>query len=145
MRRPSSPSGALDGVAAIFGGHVDRRFAVGQVVADDGPLAASADTFAIELIGTRGARRTPARVGGSRSSAAAAIITALQTIVSRRIDPAAPAVVTVGSIQSGHAPNVIPERAMLTGTLRARIPATRRRLHEDVVRLANVGRRWHTA
>jgi amidohydrolase len=38
-------AGVLDGVAAIFGGHVDRRFAVGQVVADDGPLAASADTF----------------------------------------------------------------------------------------------------
>src|SRR5262249_14566172 len=38
-------SGALDGVAAIFGGHVDRRFEVGQVVADEGPLAASADTF----------------------------------------------------------------------------------------------------
>src|SRR6185295_20333221 len=44
-------SGALDGVAAIFGGHVDRRFAVGEVVADDGPLAASADTFEIELVG----------------------------------------------------------------------------------------------
>src|SRR5206468_10711875 len=38
-------SGALDNVRAIFGGHVDRRFTVGQVVADEGPLAASADTF----------------------------------------------------------------------------------------------------
>src|SRR5918998_3044008 len=44
-------AGALDGVAAIFGGHVDRRFAVGHVVADVGPLAASADTFAIVLRG----------------------------------------------------------------------------------------------
>src|SRR2546430_6746986 len=41
-------SGALDGARAIFGGHVDRRFAVGQVVADEGPLAASADTFRSE-------------------------------------------------------------------------------------------------
>ena len=47
-------TGALNGVAAIFGGHVDRRFGVGQVVADEGPLAASTDTFSIELIG-RGA------------------------------------------------------------------------------------------
>jgi len=44
-------SGALDGTTAIFGGHVDRRFPVGQVVADAGPLAASADTFEIELVG----------------------------------------------------------------------------------------------
>lgn len=38
-------SGALDGVSAIFGAHVDRRYPVGTVVADAGPLAASADTF----------------------------------------------------------------------------------------------------
>ena len=44
-------SGALDGVSAIFGGHVDRRFAVGQVVAEAGALASSADLFAIELAG----------------------------------------------------------------------------------------------
>ena len=42
---------SLDDARAIFGGHVDRRFTVGQVVADDGPLAASADTFEIEMIG----------------------------------------------------------------------------------------------
>src|SRR5436309_2977675 len=45
-------SGALDGVAAIFGAHVDRRFAVGEVVAQEGPLAAAADTFEIELVGS---------------------------------------------------------------------------------------------
>ncbi len=38
-------SGALDGVGVIFGAHVDRRFAVGQVVAQAGPLAASTDGF----------------------------------------------------------------------------------------------------
>ncbi len=38
-------TGILDKVSAIFGAHVDRRFEVGQVVADDGPVAASADTF----------------------------------------------------------------------------------------------------
>src|SRR5258705_13579396 len=47
-------SGALDDVAAIFGAHVDRRFVVGQVVAQAGPLAASADTFEIAIAG-RGA------------------------------------------------------------------------------------------
>ena len=81
-------SGALDGVQAIFGGHVDRRFAVGQVVAQAGPLAASADTFSIEVMG-KGAHGARPHEGIDPIVAAAAIVTALQTIVSRRLDPGA--------------------------------------------------------
>jgi len=105
-------SGALDGVAAIFGAHVDRRFAVGEVVAQEGPLAAD------PIVG------------------AAALIGALQTIVARRVNPAYPAVVSVGSVRAGSAPNVIPDRATLTGTLRATDPDTRRLLVEEVRRIA---------
>lgn len=128
-------SGALDGTAAIFGAHVDRRFPVGQVVAEAGALAASADTFAITLVG-RGAHGARPHESADPVVAAAAVITALQTIVSRRLDPAAPAVCTVGSVHAGVAPNVIPETATLTGTLRAMDPGTRRRLGEEVTRLA---------
>jgi len=128
-------SGALDGVAAIFGGHVDRRFEVGQVVADDGPLAASADTFEIELVG-KGAHGARPHESADPIVGAAALISALQTIVARRIDPAAPAVVTVGSIHAGTAPNVIPERAVLTGTLRATTPETRAAIGNEVRRIA---------
>jgi amidohydrolase len=111
-------SGALDGVRAIFGGHVDRRFEVGQVVADEGPLAASADMFEIEL---RGGGAHAARPHESRDPivAAAAVISALQSIVSRRLNPATPGVVTIGSIHAGTAPNVIPDHATLSGTIRA--------------------------
>jgi amidohydrolase len=128
-------SGALDDVKAIFGGHVDRRFAVGQIVADAGPLAASADSFEIELLG-RGAHGARPHESADPIVGAAALVTALQTIVARRIDPAAPAVVTVGSIHAGVASNVIPERAMLTGTLRATTPETRATLASEVSRLA---------
>ena len=69
-------SGALDGVAAIFGGHVDRRFVVGQVIAEAGPLAASADTFTIQLTG-RGAHGARPHEAADPIVAAAAIITAL--------------------------------------------------------------------
>ena len=128
-------SGALDGVAAIFGGHVDRRFAVGEVIAEPGPLAASADSFTIELVG-RGAHGARPHEAADPIVAAAAVITALQTIVARRIDPSAPAVCTVGSVHAGVANNVIPERATLTGTLRAMDPATRQRLCDDVSHIA---------
>lgn len=124
-------TGALDGVAAIYGGHVDRRFEVGQVVAEPGALAASADSFTIELTG-RGAHGARPHEGADTIVGAAALVTALQTIVARRIDPAAAAVVTIGSIHGGVAPNVIPEHVTLTGTLRAMLPPVRRTLHEEL-------------
>lgn len=117
-------SGALDEVAAIFGAHVDRRFLVGQVVAQSGSLAASADTFEIALAG-RGAHGARPHESADPIVGAAAIISALQTIVARRVDPAIPAVVTVATMHAGSALNVIPDRATLGGTLRAVDPQTR--------------------
>jgi hippurate hydrolase len=128
-------SGLLDNVRAIFGGHVDRRFEVGQVVADEGPLAASADTFEIELVGG-GAHAARPHESHDPIVAAAAVIMALQTIVSRRLNPATPGVVTVGSINGGSAPNVIPDHTRLTGTVRAVEPRSRSLMLDEVQRIA---------
>jgi len=127
-------SGLLDSVAAIFGGHVDRRFLVGEVIAEAGPLAASADSFTIELRG-RGAHGARPHEADDPVVAAAAVIMALQTIVSRRLDPSRPAVCTVGSIHSGVAANVIPETATMKGTLRAMDAPTRARLATELTRI----------
>jgi hippurate hydrolase len=67
---------------------------------------------------------------------AAAVIFALQTVVSRRLNPAIAGVVSIGTVHAGTAANVIPDWAMLTGTLRATDPGTRRLLHEEVRRIA---------
>jgi amidohydrolase len=125
-------SGALEGVSSIFGGHVDRRFAVGQVVADPGPLAASADSFEIELVG-QGAHAARPHEARDPIVAAAALVIAIQTIVARKLNPATPGVVTVGHISAGNAPNVIPDRATLRGTIRA-VDAPSRRLMLDELR-----------
>lgn len=135
-------AGAIEGVAAIFGAHVDRRFPVGQVVADEGSLAAAADTFRIEVIGSgaHGARPQEARdpiVG------AASLIQALQTIVARRVNPATPAVVSVTTVRAGTADNVIPERATLSGTIRTLDATTRELVHEEVRRIAQETARAH--
>ena len=127
-------SGALDDAAAIFGAHVDRRFEVGQVVAEAGPLAAAADTFDIELIGA-GAHGARPHESADPIVGAGALIGALQTIVSRRLNPAHPAVVTIGTIHAGSAHNIIPGSARLSGTLRAVDPDTRRFLHEELRRI----------
>lgn len=121
----------LDGVRAIFGGHVDRRFEVGQVVAQAGPLAASSDTFHIVLRGqgAHGARPHEARdpvVG------LGALINALQTIVARRLNPAHPGVVSIGTLDGGAAPNVIPEEVRVSGTLRAVDAETRAQLAQEL-------------
>lgn len=137
-------SGVLNDIAAIFGGHVDRRFPVGQVIAQEGPLAASTDTFEIEVIG-RGAHGARPHEAADPIVAAAAIITGLQTIVARRLNPAHAGVVTVGKIQAGSAPNVIPERAIMSGTLRAIDPDIRRLLQEEVKQIAESTAAAHRA
>ncbi|MDX1997118.1 MAG: M20 family metallopeptidase [Thermoanaerobaculia bacterium] len=128
-------TGVLDGAAAIFGAHVDLRFPLGKIVAQAGPLAASADIFRLTLTapGAHGARP---HESADPVVGAAALVMALQTVVARRIDPSAPAVLTVGELQAGAAHNVIPSRAHLAGTLRATDPKTRTTLVEEVERIA---------
>jgi hippurate hydrolase len=127
-------SGALDDVRAIFGAHVDRRFDVGTAVADEGPLAASADTFEIELVGA-GAHAARPHESRDPIVALAAVISALQTIVARRLNPAVAGVVTVGTVSAGTAPNVIPDSARLSGTVRAIEPASRAMMLDELRRV----------
>jgi hippurate hydrolase len=129
-------AGALDGARAIFGGHVDRRFPVGQVVAQSGPLAASTDTFRVVLRG-RGAHGARPHLALDPVVGAAELVLALQTIVSRRLDPGAAGVVTVGSLHGGRAPNIIPEEVELAGTIRATTGASRALLCDELARMAH--------
>jgi amidohydrolase len=128
-------SGALEAMQMIFGGHVDRRFEVGQVVAQAGPLAASTDTFTVVLIGA-GAHGARPHESLDPIVGAAALIGALQTLVSRRLDPAEPGVVTVGTISAGSASNIIPDRAELSGTIRATSTSARTLLTTELRRMA---------
>jgi hippurate hydrolase len=128
-------SGVLENAAAIFGAHVDRRFAVGQVVAQAGPIAAAADEFTIELVGS-GAHGARPHEGIDPIVGAGAVITALQTIVSRRLSPGSPAVVTIGKLHAGSAPNVIPDTARLEGTIRSLDRESRDLLYDELLRIA---------
>ncbi|MFQ5865627.1 MAG: M20 family metallopeptidase [bacterium] len=128
-------SGILDDVSAIFGAHVDQYLTVGRVVAQEGPLAASADTFEIELVG-RGAHGARPHESVDPVVGVGALITALQTIVSRRLNPAHAGVVTIGTVNAGSAPNIIPESAKLTGTLRSVDSKTRQFLQDELREVA---------
>lgn len=127
--------GALDGVDAIFGAHVDWRFTVGEVVATPGPLAASTDTFEVTFHGKGGHGARPQDTHDPVVGVAAFVME-LQTLVSRRLDPGLPGVVTVGALMAGNASNVIPERARCAGTIRATVPDARALLCDGVREIA---------
>lgn len=137
--------GALEGVAAIFGGHLDRYFPAGTVVISDGTVNASSDRFHINIVGPGGHGARPqeapdAVVVGSL------LVTALQTIVSREVNPAHPSVITVATFHAGTVANVIASRAELTGTIRAQEESVREHLARAIERIAKaVGQLHQTA
>lgn len=128
-------AGILDGVSVIFGAHVDRLYQVGEVVAQEGSLAAAADFFEIKLTG-HGAHGARPHESKDPIVGAAALVSAVQTIVSRRLNPADPGVISFGTVNSGTAENIIPESARLTGTIRAIEPSTRTLLHTELRKIA---------
>lgn len=135
-------SGALTNVRAIFGAHVDWRFDVGTVVADAGPLAASTDSFSVTFHGRGGHGARPQECRDPIVGLAT-FVTAAQTLVSRRLDPALPGVVSIGILSAGQAPNVIPASARSGGTIRATTPATRALLCQELEQMAHDVARVH--
>ena len=128
-------AGALDGVALVFGGHIDTGFPVGVMAVTEGVVNASADGFRIEVMGREGHAARPHQAVDA-IVAASHVVVALQSIVAREVDPARPAVVTVGRFEAGRAQNVIAGHAMLEGTIRAHDPEVREALHRAVARVA---------
>jgi amidohydrolase len=112
---------------ACFGLHLWTEVEVGRIDVRPGPIYASADAFDIELTASGGHAAMPHQVADP-VVAAAELIVALQTLVSRESPPLEPAVLTIGSIHGGTAPNIIPTRVELQGTLRVFDPELRVRL-----------------
>ncbi len=137
-------AGALTVVGAIFGGHVDRHFPTGTVVAVKGTVNASTDAFRISIRGQQGHAARPhetvdAVVAGSL------IVMAVQTIVSREIDPTHPSVVSIGRFEAGSAPNVIAGTASLAGTIRAQELEVRDHLRRSIARICGAVGQLHEA
>jgi amidohydrolase len=113
-------AGALENpkVNAVFGLHLDSSLSSGRIGLRQGPMMAASDNFKITVKGRGGHAARPHHCLDP-ITAGAQIVAALQTIVSRMVDPAQPAVVTVGRFVSGTKHNIIPETALLEGTARS--------------------------
>lgn len=122
-------SGALGGVQAVLGMHNKPDLPVGTIGIKPGPLMAAADGFVVELAGV-GTHAAVPDAGVDPIVVAAQIVSALQTIVSRNVSPLENAVVSVTQIHSGTVWNVIPQTAMMEGTIRTFDLRTRERVME---------------
>lgn len=110
--------GAMIGVDAVLALHVDPRVETGQIKVADGPMCAAADSFKATIIG-KGCHGAFPQLGTDPIFISAQVISAIQGIVARRLDPTKPAVVTIGSIHAGTASNIIPSEVELRGTIRS--------------------------
>jgi len=127
--------GVLNGADAVYGLHLWTPLPVGTVASAPGPLMASADEFFIDIIGKGGHGGIPHRTIDS-IVAGAALVTQLQSIVSRSVDPLRPAVLSVGTIQGGYAQNVVAEKCRITGTVRAFDEETRLLIRRRIEEMA---------
>jgi amidohydrolase len=105
-------------VDAAFMLHVSHLHAAGTVATAPGPVLAGANAFTVTIDG-RGGHASRPHQAVDPVVAAAQVVTALQTLVSREAPPTEAAVLTLGRLSSGTAANVIPDRAVLQGTIRA--------------------------
>jgi amidohydrolase len=129
-------AGALEPAPdACFGLHLWNEIDLGRVDVRPGPIYASADAFAITLQSSGGHAAMPHQTADP-VLAAAELIVALQTLVSRETPPLEPAVLTIGSVHGGTAPNIIPSSVELQGTLRAFAPHVRDHLVRRICEMA---------
>ncbi len=126
--------GALDNpkVEAVFGIHISSQTPVGTIKYKSGAFMASSDWFTIKVNG-KGSHGSQPWAGVDPIAASAQIIEGLQHIVSRQMDlTKAPLVITVGTINSGVRSNIIPETAVMTGTIRTLDSKMQVEVHERI-------------
>ena len=128
--------GVLEGVGAIGGLHLWSFVETGKVQWRNGPIMASADGWNLTFTGKGGHGAMPHNTIDP-TVAAADFIGAVQTIVSREIDPAETAVVSLGQLNAGSAFNIIPETVKLIGNIRTFNPAVRAGMEGRLRRIAD--------
>ncbi len=105
------------GVQEIYGLHTSPYHKPGEVAVKSGPIMARPDEFTIIIKGKGGHAAAP-HMAVDPVVVAGQVITVLQSLITRQIDPTEPAVLTIGKIQGGTTHNVIPEKVEMEGTVR---------------------------
>ncbi|WP_420000489.1 amidohydrolase [Streptomyces boninensis] len=109
--------GVLDGVGRMIGLHCDPRVEAGRIGLRTGPITSACDRLEVSLDGAGGHTARP-HLTTDLVTAAARVVTDVPAVLARRVDTRSGLAVTWGRIEAGHAPNVIPQHAELSGTVR---------------------------
>jgi len=134
-----SAEGAMDGVDYVIAQHVDPLKPVGTIGINAGPCSGGVDSWYGVIKGKGGHGAHPNKTVDP-FYLLAHVILALNGIVSRRINPFEPAVVSIGSISGGFTENVIPESVKLTGTLRYTEESVHKQIHAEIQRAFEVAK-----
>ena len=129
------------GIEQVYGMHNGPGIPVGQFAIRPGPIMAATDALDIKITGLGGHAARP-HICIDSVLVGAQVITALQSIVSRSVDPLESAVISVCEFHAGNARNVIPQTAELRGTIRTLTPEVRelveKRVREVVAGVAQI-------
>lgn len=126
--------GCLEGVDVIFGTHLWATEPTGKIQYRTGPIMAAADRFEITIQGSGGHGAQPHKTKDA-IVVASQLVLVLQQIVSRRVNPLQPAVVSIGSFMADNAFNVIADTAKLVGTVRTFDEAVRSEIEREIERI----------
>jgi len=121
--------------SAAFAIHISPNIPTGVIASRPGPLMAATDTIDIEVVGKGGHASQP-HYTLDPIPVACEIVTALQSLVTRRIEAFDPVVLSITKITAGTTGNVIPEKARLLGTLRSFSEKSRAQAREGIERIA---------
>jgi amidohydrolase len=122
---------------AAYALHVSStQYRCGLFATRPGPMLAAADIIRVTVRG-RGGHASQPHLAADPITAACAMVTALQTMVTRRFDVFDPVVVTISSFHAGTTDNVIPDEAAFLGTARSYSAAARDRLRENIIKIIN--------
>ena len=131
--------GAMTDVAMVIAAHVDPAQPVGKITIIPGPFSGGVDSFYATIYG-KGTHGAWPHAGVDPIFISGHVILALHGIVSRRLDPFAPAVVSIGSLHGGQAENVIPDRVRLTGTIRFMEKSVQSQIHAEIRKALEISR-----
>lgn len=131
--------GAMEGVDRVLALHVDPATPVGQIRVGSGPASGGVDSWFATIYGKGGHGSSPHKTVDP-IYLTGHVILAINGVISRRLDPFAPAVLSIGSLQAGKAENVIPDQVELNGTIRYMDPKIQKVVHAELERALEIAR-----
>jgi amidohydrolase len=129
--------GATEGVDYVIAQHVDPSHAVGTITINEGPTGGGVTSWSATIYGTGGHGAYP-HASNDPFVMLAHVIMGINSIVSRRLDPFEPAVISIGAVNGGFTENVIPDKVEMKGTIRFTSLAVEKQIREELTKVFEI-------